>query len=67
MTPEKFQGLPNQLHLACGALVMLTHNLKPEVGLANGSTGTVVDIQYHPDADPEKDLPYCVWVDVKDY
>ena len=43
-------------------------NLCPDIGLANGSTGKVVDIKYQDDESPQnKNIPYCVWVDMDDY
>ena len=39
-------GLEPTLLISKNALVMLTMNLWPSVGLCNGATGTVVDIIY---------------------
>ena len=50
------------MYIAKGAYVFLTTNLWPEGGLANGSTGTVVDIEYA-EGTIAPALPKCVWVD----
>jgi ATP-dependent DNA helicase PIF1 len=62
LSPDQFNSLQNTLYLAKGALVLLTTNMWPEGGLANGSTGTVVDIEYDAGT-PAPGLPKCVWVD----
>jgi hypothetical protein len=62
LSPDQFNSLQNKLYLAKGALVLLTTNMWPEGGLANGSTGTVVDIEYDAGT-PAPGLPKCVWVD----
>ena len=41
--------LPRSLHLAIGAKVSLTCNLKTEIGLVNGAEGTIADILLVPD------------------
>ena len=40
------------IFLAREAKVTLTFNLCPDIGLANGSTGNVVDIKYRDDESP---------------
>ena len=40
---EFFQQLENGLYLSNGCKVLLTKNLKPEAGLANGTTGFTMD------------------------
>lgn len=49
---DEMCGLVPTLYLARNALVMLTLNLWPEVGLCNGATGKVIDIIY-----AENDFP----------
>lgn len=44
LPPDEMSGLVPELVLAKNAIVMLTMNLWPEVGLCNGATGKVVDI-----------------------
>ena len=68
LKPDKCGGLANKLYLAVGAKVMLTYNLRPELGLANGSTGEVVDRIWNAGEHPrDSDLPYCIWVNFPDY
>ena len=46
ISPQDMYGLEPTLLISKNALVMLTMNLWPSVGLCNGATGTVVDIIY---------------------
>ena len=58
----------NVIFLASEAKVILTFNLCTDIGLANGSTGKVVDIKYRDDESPQnKNIPYYIWVDMGDY
>ena len=67
MPQEQCGGLTNDLYLCRRAFVMITHNLCPQMGLADGSTGFVVDIQFRDEDDPKTDLPYCIWVEIDAY
>ena len=67
MPQEQSGGLANDLYLCRGAFVMNTHNLCPQMGLANRSTGFVVDIQFRDEDDPKTDRPYCIWVEIDAY
>ena len=73
MTCDKFGGLQRFAYLCIGSTVVLTTNLCPEMGLSNGSTGIVKDIEFRGVNPPveegswnPKTLPYCVWVDFDD-
>ena len=46
ISPQDMYGLEPTLLISKNALVMLTMNSWPSVGLCNGATGTVVDIIY---------------------
>jgi len=43
-TSDYFQQLVNHEYYSVSSKVLLTKNLKPELGLANGTTGKVIDI-----------------------
>ena len=47
--PDFFQQMPNHEYFSMGAKVLLTKNLKPEYGLANGTTGIVKDFIWNDD------------------
>lgn len=68
LRPDRCGGLTNVLFLSNDSRVTLTYNLCPEIGLANGSTGKVIDVKYREGESPQnKDLPYCVWVEMDGY
>ena len=63
---ECFQQLENQIYLAVDALSLLTTNLQPSIGLANGSTGVVKQIVWNSTAtdDTISDAANLfVWID----
>lgn len=66
ISPQEMYGLEPTLLILKEALVMLTMNLWPSVGLCNGSTGTIMDIIY---TTPHKhpDLPVVVIVKFDNY
>lgn len=66
ISSQDMYGLEPTLLISKGALVMLTMNLWPSVGLCNGSTGTVVDIIYTTPYKPP-DLPVAVIVKFDNY
>lgn len=74
LASDHFNGLQNSLFVCIGATVVLTTNLWPEMGLSNGSTGVVKDIEFRGvDAavanrvwNPSM-LPHCIWVDFGDH
>ena len=63
---DEMCGLVPTLYLARNALVMLTLNLWPEVGLCNGATGKVIDIIYAENDFPPS-LPISVIVQFDNY
>lgn len=58
-------GLVSTLYLCEGAKVLLTKNVAQQVGLCNGSTGTIVAFVYESDK-PPPNLPEYVIVDFGD-
>lgn len=66
ISSQEFSGLEPSIFLAKAALVMLTINLWPSVGLCNGSTGTVIDIIYSSEHQPPL-LPIAVIVNFDNY
>lgn len=66
ISPQEMYGLEPTLLILKDALVMLTMNLWPSVGLCKGSTGTVMDIIFiAPHKPPE--LPVAVIVKFDNY
>ena len=66
ISPQDMYGLEPTLLISKNALVVLTMNLWPSVGLCNGATGTVVDIIYITPHNPP-DLPVAVIVKFDNY
>ena len=66
ISPQEMYGLEPTLLILKGALVMLTMNLWPSVGLCNGSTGTIVVILFSTPHKPP-DLPIVVIVKFDNY
>ena len=69
---SRFSGLPSRFELSEDAWLILTHNLKPELGLMNGTRGTAKRIIYargcHPNHDdPAQRLPALIIFDVPKY
>ncbi len=54
---SRFFGLPAHFELSEEAWLILTHNLKPELGLMNGTRGTAKRIVYAPGCHPSHDDP----------
>lgn len=66
LPPDEMSGLIPELVLAKNAIVMLTMNVWPEVGLCNGATGKVIDIIYAENNFPPM-LPIAVVVQFDQY
>ncbi|CAN0170751.1 unnamed protein product [Scytosiphon promiscuus] len=63
---DRFRGLEGHLFLAVGARVFINNNIWTSAGLANGSVGEVVHMQWADGAAPPS-LPEVVWVKVENY
>ena len=66
-TEEEADNLAPELYLCLEAQVMLTTNLWTEIGLVNGSMGTVYDISWDSNQNPASDLPTRVLIRFDDY
>jgi len=64
---EQTGNLSAKLPLCKGAKVMLLRNISAEMGLVNGSQGTVYDIGWAAGADVRNDPPLVVMVGFDDY
>ena len=68
MPPQsKLETSLQRLPLCKDAKVMLLHNISAEMGLVNGSQGTVYDIGWAAGADVRTDPPLAVMVGFDDY
>jgi ATP-dependent DNA helicase PIF1 len=66
VTPDQCDTIEN-LALCIGAKVMLIQNIWVELGLVNGTTGTVEDIVWKGHADIKKDQPQSLLIAVDGY
>jgi hypothetical protein len=66
-TEDEADNLAPELYLCLDARVMLTTNLWTEIGLVNGSMGTVYDISWDSNQNPASDLPTRVLIRFDDY
>jgi ATP-dependent DNA helicase PIF1 len=66
VTPNQCDTVQN-LTLCIGAKVMLTQNIWVELGLVNGTTGTVEDVVWKEHADVKKDQPQALLIAVDGY
>jgi hypothetical protein len=61
------ENLSNTIFLCIGARVMLSSNIWTEIGLVNGSMGTVVDLTWELGQDPNTSLPFAVLITFDGY
>ena len=61
------ENLSNTIHLCIGARVMLSSNIWTEIGLVNGLMGTVVDLTWELEQDPNTSLPFAILIAFDDY
>jgi ATP-dependent DNA helicase PIF1 len=66
-TEDEADNLPNKIYMCIGARIMLSSNLWTEIGLVNGSMGTVVDITWQLGQDPTTSLPFAVLIQFDGY
>ena len=66
-TEDEADNLPNKIYICIGARIMLSSNLWTEIGLVNGSMGTVVDIMWQLGQDPTTSLPFAILIRFDEY
>ena len=66
-TSDSEGELPRQVPVAKGAAVVLTDNLWPDMGLINGSKGTVTHIVFQEGVHPGNGMPHFIVVAFPDY
>ena len=65
-TEDEADNLSAEIHLCIGARVMVTSNLWTEMGLVNGSMGTVHDLSWNVGQDPSS-MPSVILVRIDEY